>query len=114
MAERSDKTDVVVLAGPTEDGKGANVLRVRPGHLEAGEVRPLEDGKPIAGDVVRLKPRESAPAVCDVEVLHEGPAPERRSTKPAQVASRAYRKNWDAIFGAAEADAGPESKKLAN
>jgi hypothetical protein len=112
MAERSDKTDVVVLAGPTEDGKGANVLRVRPGHLEAGEVRPLEHGKPIAGEVVRLKPREDAPAICNVEVLHEGPP--RRSTKPPQVASTAYRKNWDAIFGAAEAEPSPESKKLAN
>ena len=69
-------------------------------------MRPLAQGKPIQGEVVRLKPREECPWLCDVETLLEAPAesgersagPERGHAGPPQVASDAYRKNWDAIY----------------
>jgi hypothetical protein len=112
MAER-DKAgahDVALLYAPTDDGKGARVVRARAGSLETGEVRPVRDGQPVnQGEVVRLSPRADAPRLFDVEVLH---APERDSTaspeataepargRPAQVASDDYRMNWDRIFGA--------------
>jgi hypothetical protein len=90
--------DVVLLQGPTEDGEGIRVVRAREDRLEAGEVRPLKEGKPItSGEVVKLAPRAAAPQVCDVEVLakveHGLPG------KPAQVATTAYRESWERIFG---------------
>lgn len=99
--------DVALLGGPTSDGKGVSILRARQGRLEAGEVRPLESGKPIAGEVVSLKPRQAFPMICDVETHMAAPqeaAPKetgdvaRRRSGPAQVASDAYRENWETIY----------------
>jgi hypothetical protein len=100
-------TDVVLLAGPTEDGAGIRVLRARhPGApIEAGELRPLEEGKPLAGEVVTLKPRAGAPRVCDV-LVHYAPKSSERASEaksassgPRQIASDAYRDQWQKIFG---------------
>jgi hypothetical protein len=92
--------DVLLLHSPTEDGEGVRVVRAREERLELGEVRPLKEGKPIRGEVVRLKPREGTPRVCDVEVMAKVDAPAAPAMKgPAQVASRAYRDSWDRIFG---------------
>jgi hypothetical protein len=93
--------DVALLYAPTEDGKGARVLRSRAGVLEAGEVRPMKEGEPIQrGEVVKLTPREDAACVCDVEVVHQPPAAEADAGgRPAQVATEGYRSNWDRIFG---------------
>lgn len=111
--------DVVLVHGLTEDRRGYKVLRAREDGLELGEVRPLEEGKPLTGDVVRLKPRAESPLLCDVETqvsLRElegaqvqnrsgdraaprvTPAEPRRRVGPAQVATDAYRMNWDAIW----------------
>jgi hypothetical protein len=102
-------TDVVLLHSRTDDGKGMRVIRARGGQIEAGEVRPLEEGKAITGDVVQLKPREGAPHLCDVSVAYSvpkatAPAAETRAShnKPAQVANATYRDSWDRIFGAPE------------
>ncbi len=109
-------SDVVLIHGVTEDGKGLNVLRARDERLEVGQVRPLEEGKPLQGDVVKLKPRPEAPFVCDVETQVKMPssgataprtaartakvegAAEARRKGPPQVATRAYRENWEAIW----------------
>jgi hypothetical protein len=121
MAERSKAAgrDVALLYGPTEDGKGARVVRAREGSLETGEVRPARDGQPLNhGELVRLSPRADAPCICDVEVLHAQPSEQRPSEeatgstsapqaaapvptrgRPPQVASDDYRMNWDRIFG---------------
>lgn len=94
--------DVAVVCGVSDDGQGLDIIRKRGERFEAGTVRRLEQGKPIHGEVVRLKPREHSPLVCDVEV--EVPAPARSTpaltSGPAQVATETYRKNWDAIYGA--------------
>lgn len=92
--------DVVIIHGVTDDGRGFKVLRAREGEIEAGAVKPLEQGKPIHGEVVRLKPREECPLVCDVQVdLARPDSAATAPTKgPAQVASEAYRRNWDAIW----------------
>jgi hypothetical protein len=95
--------DVVMLAGKTEDGGGAKVLRARPGRIEAGEVRPHAEGKPIlGGELVRLERREDAPALFDVQVQHASPpAPQKTSHNgPAQVATKDYRDSWERTFGA--------------
>ena len=104
-----DPFDVVLLHGKTEDGAGALVLRARPGRLEAGEVRPLQSGRPlVAGaEVVRLAPRGSTPNLYDVKVEYQAPgdADDKPTPAalvaggPAQVATRAYRDSWDRTFG---------------
>ena len=99
--------DVVMMHGQTEDGEGARVLRARPGRLEAGEVRPLRDGKPIAaGEIVRLERRPDNPHLHDVHVEHvvkasdvKTIAPQGDHSGPAQVATEAYRESWDRTFG---------------
>ncbi len=100
--------DVVLMHGATDDGAGTKVLRARPGRLEAGEVRPMKSGAPLApgGDVVRLSPRSESPALFDVhvecKVPEEAPAKAEGNpggrTGPAQVATSAYRESWERIF----------------
>lgn len=94
--------DVALVCGVSSDGEGLEIIRKRGERLEAGTVRRLEQGKPIHGEVVRLKPREQSPLLCDVEV--ELPAPRAHAAPqltsgPAQVATDSYRKNWEAVYG---------------
>ena len=100
-----DAFDVVLLHGKTADGEGASVLRARPGKLEAGEVRPLREGRPLVagGEVVRLSPRPGLAGVHDVKVEYVvpgTPAPAGGDgAGPAQVATAAYRASWERTFG---------------
>lgn len=97
------KQDVVFIHSPVEEGRGFRVIRQREDRLEIGELRPTEEGRPLTGDLVRLTPREEHARLFDVEVLLEAPRPARtQRTGPAQVATDAYRSNWEAIFGARE------------
>lgn len=98
-AATSSSEDVALVYGVSDDGGGLDIIRRRQGRFEAGTVRPLEEGKPIQGEVVRLKPRKQSPLVCDVE-SEFSPELTRPSTStgPAQVATDQYRKNWDAIY----------------
>jgi hypothetical protein len=92
--------DVALVCGVSGDGQGVDVIRKRGDRIETGTVRRLEQGKPIHGEVVRLRQRENMPLVYDVEV--EMPAAQTApvsSSGPAQVATDSYRKNWDAIYG---------------
>lgn len=91
--------DVVLVHGRTDDGEGHVVLRKRGETLSLGEMRPMREGRPITGDLVRLTPREGVPNVADVEVLHAAASTESGRAGPAQVSSDAYRAGWSAIFG---------------
>ena len=97
----STTEDVVVVHSHTEDGKGMNVVRKRGDELSLGVVRPLEEGKPIVGDVVKLKPRDEHPALFDVEteVALTEPQPKRLAAGPSRVANSSYRKGWDSLWG---------------
>ncbi|MCK6588946.1 MAG: hypothetical protein HUU21_27020 [Polyangiaceae bacterium] len=100
--------DVVFVHSPTEKGDGFRVVRKRADTIEVGEIRALEEGRPVHGDVVRLSPREEHAQLFDVDVVVPAPSPAEASRSgPPQVATDAYRRNWDAIFGAP-----PESSKL--
>jgi hypothetical protein len=99
--------DVALVSGRSRDGEGLTILRSRKGRLEAGVVKPLAAGKAIHGEVVRLTPREACPALCDVETVLESQARYEDNAGasswagrngPPQVASEAYRNNWDAIY----------------
>jgi hypothetical protein len=99
--------DVAIVCGVSDDGTGVEIIRRRGERIEAGTVRRLEQGKPIHGEVVRLRPREHFPLICDVEVEVPRPAQAEASrtegslstSGPAQVATETYRKNWDAVYG---------------
>lgn len=106
--------DIAILGGPTEDGQGAQVLRIRDGSISAGELRPAKEGQPIThSELVRLRPVGASERICEIEVLHApheshdsadsadstGPSAEARS-RPARVSSERYRRNWGAIFDA--------------
>jgi hypothetical protein len=107
------KFDVVMAHAPTDDGEGARVLRLRPGQLEAGEVRPVREGKPLTpgGEVVRLERRNDASGAYDVHVEHKVETPPKPASDdcaaeparachgPAQVATQQYRDSWERTFG---------------
>lgn len=96
----SDSRDVAIVCGVSDDGQGVDIIRKRGERIEAGTVRRLEQGKPIHGEVVRLRPREHQPMVCDVEVeVPARTAAPPTTSGPAQVATEEYRRNWDAIYG---------------
>ncbi|HVY37500.1 MAG TPA: hypothetical protein VHM31_06180 [Polyangia bacterium] len=94
--------DVAAVCG--KDEQGIYILRRRSadGPLEAGVVRPLVEGKAIAGEVISLRPRADLPFLFDVKTELAAPAaaaPEPATHGPAQVASDSYRRGWDAIWG---------------
>jgi len=100
----SKDRDVAFLYARTDDGEGYRMLRARNGRIEAGEVRPLREGRPLhGGEVVKLKPHEKVPNLYDVEVSCELPS-RREGGRPAQVATEAYRRNWERIFNAPKND----------
>jgi hypothetical protein len=98
--------DIALIGGPTENG--VQILRMREGQVELGELRAQPEGKPILGESVRLHAREDHPGVFDVETIARGPLAKRpqqaapalpASRKgPAKVSSEAYRTGWDSIF----------------
>lgn len=112
MPSRKPK-DLVLVHGRTKDGNGLGVIRARDERIEIGTMRPLEEGKPIHGEVVKLTPRPEMPLLFDAETQFTAPEAPGAKTAPAsdsgqsggtsgvgppQVASDAYRKNWDAIW----------------
>jgi hypothetical protein len=106
----------VLLGPPTADGAGVHVLRARDERIEAGELRALQEGRPIAGEIVSLKPRESNPRICDVTESYapqgtsspsDSPPAQLGHKGPAKVATNAYREGWDEIFGAKPKPTGP-------
>lgn len=94
-------TDVVLVHGRTDDQAGLRVLRAREGRVELGEVRPLQHGKPIHGELVQLTPRADSPLLCDVSPVLDQPQPSSSRHGPAQIATRSYRDSWERIFGGA-------------
>jgi hypothetical protein len=100
--ERARK-DLALVFGPSEDGQGFKMLRRRAGTslVEAGTIRPLQEGRAIIGEVVQLEPRPEAPFLFDCQTDRElSTTPvEPALTGPAQVATEEYRRGWDAIWG---------------
>jgi hypothetical protein len=104
LPKKSD--DVVFVHSPAESGEGYNVIRKRADTIELGEMRTVQEGRPIHGELVKLKPRKESERFYDVEVLASreelGQSPALGHAGPAQVATDAYRDGWEAIFGARE------------
>jgi hypothetical protein len=102
--------DVMMIHSPVEDGDGYNVLRMRESAIEVGQIRALREGAPVHGEVVHLTQRPEHERLFNVEVLVKSPSPKelpaRERSGPAQVATDAYRENWETIFGAQRKDKG--------
>ena len=94
-SDKGTKTDVVLVYGRSDDGKAYDVLRQRGSEVHAGTIRPLDHGKPIHGEVIRLRPREESAALFDVEVEHRAPS---HTGRPAKVATDRYREGWESIW----------------
>lgn len=105
--EAPPKQDVVFVHSALEDGEGFRVLRHRDDALEVGEIRAVQEGRPLHGEMVRLSPREGSERLFDVEVLVSRQEVAPRSG-PAQVATAAYRANWEAIFRAHDDGGDPD------
>jgi hypothetical protein len=83
--ERAPAEDVVLLCGRTQDGAGLDVIRKRGELVQRGVVRPLEDGKPLSGEVVKLDQRGNSP-LFDVTVhcsVNEGKPVEQNDVAAA-------------------------------
>jgi hypothetical protein len=98
--------DLALVFGPSDDGQGVNMLRRRADSevVEAGTLRPLQEGRAITGEVVHLEPRPEAPFLFDCETDQELSTPRPAAPTPAlsgppQVATEEYRRGWDAIWG---------------
>ena len=80
------------------------VVRLRDESVSAGEVRPMQEGKPLAegAEIVRLKARPGCevPAFDVERIYKQESAPARTGKGPAKVSTSAYRSNWETIFGA--------------
>ena len=94
--------DIALILG--KDADGLHILRRRSEEapIEAGLLRPMREGKPITGEVVSLTQRHDLPMVFNVKSEFSTdiePAERTAVDGPAQVASDAYRKGWDAVWG---------------
>lgn len=103
-AEGSTEREDVVLVGPEVDDDGPRrhaVLRYRresgeEGRVEVGELRAAEEGKPVLGELVRLRARGDSGRLFDVDVQAKGPLAERGG--PPMVSSDAFREGWERTF----------------
>jgi len=94
----SEKTDIVTM-GPQIAADGTRIcLRQREGSLEELHVLPLVAGRPLTGEGEILSLSHRQGSVYDVIDSYE---PARSG--PAQVATKAYRTNYDRIFGGSAA-----------
>src|SRR5689334_19229704 len=103
--------DVALVYAPADDGEGYKVLRRRADSpvVEAGQIKRLQHGRAITGEVVHLEARPESPLLFDVESdqeLSPVSAPAERGG-PAQVATDEYRRGWDAIWGSRRGSGAP-------
>jgi len=105
--DRKEGDDVVFIHGVDEQRRELHVLRKKGDEFGLGVVRPVEEGRPVSGDIVRLKPRPKLPMICDVEEILPLPAPPgpggRLHAGPPRVSTEAYRRGWELVFGGPKA-----------
>lgn len=118
MSDDKITKDIAIPLGKTEDGN-LRLLRVqgtdeKPTRVMMGVLHPLEDGKPIMSEVIKLSPCEGHNHL-NVETVLEDPykaqkeqaraaSPEARlsipsSSKTFSIPSPQYQANWDQVFG---------------
>jgi hypothetical protein len=97
-SRRPKLRDVAMIVGRDSDGFQVLRRRAEDQPVEMGTIRPLQEGKPIDGEVVSLRQRKDMPFLFDVRT--QLALEQRRSSDgPAQVATEEYRRGWEAIWG---------------
>lgn len=106
MTEPKITKDVAVLLGRNEKGH-LQIARIQgtdeaPVRAMIGELRPLEDGVPIMGEVVSLTPGNEP--FMNVETVIEDPYKAERerggtSGKSFSFPSQKFQDNWERTFG---------------
>jgi len=91
------RDDVALLYSRSEDGRSFGILRRREDELQVGTLRALEEGKPIHGEIVTLRPRSESPLLFDVEIEHAVTAA-RQASGPPKITTKEYREGWDSIW----------------
>ena len=102
-SSEDDKRDVVMIARVDSTRNEIHVIKPVADGIEKAVLRPVEEGVPLMGDLVRLHPNPDFPMLAEIETVMrhpDGKSRARRSSDgPPMVASEAYRRGWDAIFG---------------
>jgi hypothetical protein len=103
-ADDEPRNDLALVLDRIESSDGYRVLRRRAADssVELGTIRPLQEGRPIEGEIVSMSPREDVPFLYDVktELPDQRPAQRRlTSDGPPQIATEGYRRGWEAIWG---------------
>jgi hypothetical protein len=84
--------DFAIPLGPAEGG-GIRIIRHHSDHsISTGVCRPLEEGKPFQGEVVRMSRNEDGPGI-KMESVYK---PEAGG--PAKVNSPSFKSGWDRIW----------------
>jgi hypothetical protein len=98
MADEEPKKplDVMYATGQKGEDGYTPCARIRDGHTEYGAFRPAESGAPMVpgNELVRMMKDPDVAPGWRVESIYRP-----TSAGPAQVATPAYRENWDSIFG---------------
>ena len=107
MSDEKITKDIAIPLGHAENG---NLLMARvqgteerPTRVLMGELQPLEEGKPIMGEVVQLHPEEGQRHM-RVETVIEDPFKAEKEkarasgSKTFSFPSKTYQDNWDRIF----------------
>jgi hypothetical protein len=104
----SDKKPIgqVVLLEPPKEG-GSRALVVQGDRVEEGTIGGVKEGQPLNGrDMIQLGPHPQSPIVYNLMErvsftpdTEDAPDSQEGGRGPAQVASPAYRANYDVIFG---------------
>lgn len=96
---RSENGVVVVGARFTADEEGNR-------NVSIGEFRPIEEGKPIMGDILKARPIPGTSYVeLTTEMEHPNPLPSARKGRTIySIPSKQFEEGWERIFGAAKAN----------
>jgi len=99
MSEDKVKEHVVMLEPEKENGTEAMLVR-SDGHVEFGVMGRAREGQDLRGlDLVQLAPHANSPVVWNVKERTSFRSEGSQSSGPAKVNSKAFRDNYERIFG---------------
>ena len=91
MTEKYDGR--VLVTGELPDGSTTVLREDAEGNVHAGVIDPIQDGKPITGDLVEVSDEADDDGWRPMKVLYSA------SKGPPQVATKKYCEGYDRIFG---------------
>ena len=94
--------DLGIIVGENEDGSLRMIRKDPEGGISCGDVRPAKNGKPLMGssELISMDPTENLGEYEITQIYSPNPRPagsKGTSSGPAQVATEAYRDNYDKI-----------------